>query len=130
LQGRRIAIWGLAFKPRTDDIREAPALVLVYRLLEAGAILHVHDPVAQENVRRSYGERLHYHDHQYDTLEQADALAIVTEWNEYRNPDFAYMKYRMKQPVIVDGRNLFKPAKMAQVGFHYFGIGLPSERPQ
>jgi UDPglucose 6-dehydrogenase len=128
LAGRKIAIWGLAFKPRTDDIREAPALVLIDRLLEAGAAVHVHDPVAQDNVRRQFGDRLSYHDHQYDTLDGADALAILTEWNEYRNPDFEYIRYKMKQAVIFDGRNLFSPQRMAQAGFHYSGIGLLTER--
>ena len=126
--GATIAIWGLAFKPRTDDIREAPALVLIDRLLEAGAAVHVHDPVAQDNVRRQFGDRLSYHDHQYETLDGADALAILTEWNEYRNPDFEYIKYKMKQAVIFDGRNLFSPQRMAQAGIRYFGIGLLTER--
>lgn len=126
LAGKLIAVWGLSFKPRTDDIREAPALVLIDRLLAAGARVQVHDPVAQENVRALYGERLSYCSHHYDALEGADALAIVTEWNEFRNPDFAYMQHKMKQPVIFDGRNLYDPRRMRELGFHYSGIGLHS----
>ncbi|MGE0375422.1 MAG: UDP-glucose/GDP-mannose dehydrogenase family protein [Planctomycetaceae bacterium] len=124
LKGRKIAVWGLAFKPRTDDVREAPSLVLIRQLLEAGAEVHVHDPVAMENVKRELGERVTYHDHHYDTLDRADALAIVTEWNEYRTPDFAYMQHKMRSPVIFDGRNLYNAAKMVKAGFTYSGIGL------
>lgn len=126
LQGRKLAVWGLAFKPRTDDVREAPSLVLIEQLLAAGADVHVHDPVAMHQVRRLYGDRLTYHLHHYDALEQAEALTILTEWNEYRNPDLEYIKYKMKRPVIFDGRNLYDPAKLAQAGFHYAGIGLHS----
>lgn len=124
LSGRTIAIWGLSFKPRTDDIREAPSLVLVRSLLEAGAKVRVHDPVALENVRRELGEQVTYCDHHYDSCEGADAIAIVTEWNEFRNPDFDYIKLKMKSPVIFDGRNLYDRRKMAARGFHYSGIGL------
>ncbi len=126
LAGKVIAIWGLSFKPRTDDIREAPALVLIDRLLAAKARVRVHDPVAQENVRALYGERLIYCAHHYDAIEKADALAIVTEWNEFRNPDFGYMRHQMRQPVIFDGRNLFDPVRMRELGFVYSGIGLHS----
>jgi len=124
LSGRKIAIWGLAFKPRTDDIREAPSLELIRHLLDAGAELHVHDPVAMENVRKIFEDKVHYHDHQYDTLAGVEALAIVTEWNEYRNPDFDYIKHKMAQPVIFDGRNLYDVKRMQQLGFHYSGIGV------
>ncbi len=125
--GRTIAIWGLSFKPRTDDVREAPSLVLIDQLLEAGATIRVHDPVAIENVRSIYGERLTYCDHHYETLDRADALAVVTEWNEFRNPDFDYMLHKMKHPVIFDGRNLYDPRKMRDTGFYYSGIGLHSD---
>jgi len=124
LKGKKIAVWGLSFKPNTDDIRDAPSLELLRHLIQAGAEIHVHDPVAMENVRRVLGESVQYHEHQYDTLDQAEALAIVTEWNEYRNPDFSYMKYRMKSPVIFDGRNLYDLSRMAKLGFQYSGIGL------
>jgi UDPglucose 6-dehydrogenase len=121
--GKTVAIWGLAFKPRTDDIREAPALVLINALLEAGVQLRVHDPEALANVRAIYGDRLTYCDRPYGALEQADALAIVTEWNEFRNPDFEVMLRLLRQPVIFDGRNLYDPARMATLGFTYFGMG-------
>ena len=132
LSGRSVAIWGLAFKPKTDDIREAPSLVLLRGLLEAGATVHVHDPIAMENVREQMdGEldgdaagRVVYHEHHYDALDGADALAIVTEWNEYRNPDFNYIRHKMAQPVILDGRNLYNPCRMIERGFEYSGIGL------
>jgi len=124
LTGRTIAIWGLSFKPRTDDIREAPALVLIRSLLEAGAVVKVHDPVALENVRKEIGDSITYCDHHYDACEGADAIAIVTEWNEFRNPDFDYIRLKMKAPVIFDGRNLYDRTKMAARGFYYSGIGL------
>ena len=122
--GRTIAIWGLAFKPRTDDIREAPALVLIDQLLAEGAKIRVHDPVAMENVKQLYGDKLTYWENQYDALDGADALAINTEWNEFRNPKFDRMIENLTQPVIFDGRNLYTPAKMQALGFHYEGIGL------
>ena len=124
--GRTVAIWGLSFKPGTDDVREAPALVLIDRLLETGALIRVHDPVAQENVRAIYGNRLTYCDRQYDALNNADVLAIVTEWSQFRNPDFELMKERLKSPVIFDGRNLYDPLKINEQGFVYSGIGLPT----
>ena len=124
LHGRTIAVWGLSFKPRTDDIREAPSLVLIERLLESGASVKVSDPVAMENVRAELGDRITYCEHHYDACEGADALAIVTEWNEFRNPDFDYIRLKMKSPVIFDGRNLYDRHKMARRGFHYAGIGL------
>ncbi len=129
LTGKTIAIWGLAFKPRTDDIREAPALELIDRLLKQGAKLHVHDPVAMENVRHIYGTRLSYAETPYEALKGAHALAIMTEWDEFRHPDFAVMRERLKSPVIFDGRNLYSRAQMQQHGFTYFCIGRPSVRP-
>ena len=124
LSGRTIAIWGLSFKPRTDDIREAPALVLIDQLLEAGCKINVHDPVAKENVEAKYGDKLSYYDHHYDACDGADALAIVTEWKEFHNPDFEYLKVKMKNPAIFDGRNLYNPAKLKKLGFSYSAIGL------
>ncbi len=129
LEGKTIAIWGLAFKPRTDDIREAPALVLIDQLLAAGASVRVHDPEALANVREIYGDRLIYCDRPYGALEQADALAIVTEWNEFRTPDFEIMQRLLRHPVIFDGRNLYDPAQMAELGFHYQGIGRVVPEP-
>ena len=126
LKDKTIAVWGLAFKPRTDDIREAPALVLVDALLAAGAFVRVHDPEANHNVREIYGERLVYCDRPYGALEQADALVVATEWNEFRNPDFEVMRRLMRQPAVFDGRNVYDPARMASLGFTYHGIGRAS----
>jgi UDPglucose 6-dehydrogenase len=123
LAGRTVAIWGLAFKPRTDDIREAPALVLIDRLLAGGAKVQVHDPEALENVRKIYGEKLSYSEQPYGALEGADALAIMTEWKEFLQPDFAQMHSLMKSPVIFDGRNLYTPRQMKAAKFTYFSIG-------
>ena len=127
LSGKTIGIWGLAFKPRTDDIREAPALVLIDSLLAAGATVQVHDPVAEENVRAIYGDKLSYGEHHYDAAKGVDLLCICTEWNEFRNPDFGFLKHTMAAPVILDGRNLFDPAEMAELGFTYEGIGLSAD---
>jgi UDPglucose 6-dehydrogenase len=124
LTGKTVALWGLSFKPRTDDIREAPALNLIDALLAGGAKVQVHDPVALANVRAIYGNKLSYFEAQYDVLDGADALAIVTEWNEFRNADFDQMRTRMRSPVIFDGRNLYEPARMQALGFSYSGIGL------
>ena len=123
LAGRTVAIWGLSFKPRTDDIREAPALVLIDRLLAGGAKLQVHDPEAMENVRRIYADKLSYCEQPYAALEGADALAIMTEWKEFLQPDFAHMRSLMKSPVIFDGRNLYNPTQMKAAGFAYDSIG-------
>lgn len=123
LRGRKFAVWGLAFKPRTDDIREAPALVIVESLLSAGAEVAVHDPEALGRAREVFGERVSYHRVNYDALAGADALLIVTEWNEFRRPDFGRMRQLMKTPVIFDGRNLYEPAVMRQEGFTYYPIG-------
>jgi UDPglucose 6-dehydrogenase len=124
LTGRIVAIWGLAFKPNTDDIREAPALVLIESLLQAGAICQVYDPVAMENVRAVFGDRIIYVDHHYEALEEADALAILTEWAEFRNPDLNCLAQKMKHKVIFDGRNLLDCEQMRAAGFVYAGIGL------
>jgi UDPglucose 6-dehydrogenase len=129
LSDTTIALWGLAFKPRTDDIREAPALVLISRLLELGADVHVHDPEALRNVRAIFGDQISYHQEPMDALNGADALAIATEWSVYRTPDFSEMKTRMKSPVIFDGRNLYKPSEMAEAGFTYYSIGRPAISP-
>ena len=120
-----IGVWGLAFKPRTDDIREAPSIVLIDTLLKAGATLKIHDPEALENVRAHFGshDRLHYCEQPYDAIDCADALAIVTEWSEYRTPDFKKMLAKMNQPIIFDGRNIYDPVNMQSRGFEYDGIG-------
>ena len=123
LAGTTIAVWGLAFKAETDDVRESPALVLVEALLGAGAAVRVHDPAALEAARRSLGDRVAYASRVYDALEGASALAIVTEWLEYRNPDFDRIKRLLKRPLIVDGRNLYAPERLAKLGFTYDSIG-------
>ena len=123
LKGKTIAVWGLAFKPRTDDIREAPALVLIDNLLKLGATIRVHDPEAMDNVKTDYGNKLVYCDKPYGALEGADGLAIVTEWQEFRNPDFEVMKRLLKSPVIFDGRNIYDQKTMDTHGFNYYAIG-------
>jgi UDPglucose 6-dehydrogenase len=123
LSGKTIAIWGLAFKPRTDDIREAPALTLIDSLLAADVQVRVHDPEAMANVRSIHGDRLHYADRPYGALEGADGLAIVTEWPEFRNPDFELIRRLLKANVIFDGRNIFDERTMSRLGFTYYGIG-------
>ena len=123
--GKRIAVWGLAFKPRTDDIREAPALTLLDYLIERGAIAQVHDPEATENIREIYGNQIIYCEGAMDALNGADALAINTEWKAYHNPDFAEMRTRMNGHVIFDGRNLYEPDRMVGYGFTYHSIGRP-----
>ena len=123
LAGRRIAVWGLAFKPRTDDIRDAPAVDLIERLLAGGAVVSVHDPEAMANVRAVYGDRLTYAERPLDALDGADCLAIVTEWGDFRRPDFDEMARRMRARVIFDGRNLYPPAEMRSRGFSYHAIG-------
>jgi len=123
LQGARIAVWGLAFKPQTDDMREAPSLVLIEDALAAGATVCAHDPVAMPEARRILGDRIDYADTNYDALPGADALVIVTDWNEYRHPDFTRVKTLLKRPVVVDGRNLYDPDKMASLGIVYHSIG-------
>ncbi len=123
LKGRTIAVWGLAFKAETDDVRESPALVLVEALLEAGATVRAHDPAAMETARHQLGDRVTYATSAYDALVGADALAIVTEWREYRNPDFGRVKQSLSRPLIVDGRNLYEPSRLAEQGFTYDCIG-------
>ncbi len=123
LKGKTIALWGLAFKPNTDDIREAPALYTIDRLLEAGASIRAFDPEATEHVRSIYGDKLTFCEDQYDALKDADALAIVTEWSVFRTPDFERMKGLMHEPVIFDGRNLYDLERMRENGFHYDSIG-------
>jgi UDPglucose 6-dehydrogenase len=125
LKGKTIAVWGLAFKPRTDDIREAPALVLINWLLEQGAVVRVHDPEAMENVRKDYNDKLTYCKKPMHALDGADALAIMTEWGDYQRPEFKAMFQRMKSPVIFDGRNLYEPWAMERLGFTYHSIGRP-----
>jgi UDPglucose 6-dehydrogenase len=126
LRGRRIALWGLAFKAGTDDMREAPALTLIDMLLDEGVSICAHDPAATEHARALVGNRIDYAETNYEALAGADALVVVTDWNEYRHPDFARVKRTLKQPVIVDGRNLYDVEKMRELGVRYVSIGRPS----
>ena len=123
LKNKTIAIWGIAFKPQTDDIRDAPALVVIESLLREGAKVRVHDPAAMLNAKKVFGSRVHYCESSYDALKDADALAVVTEWNEFRRPDLQRMKLLMKEHVIFDGRNIYDPKEMREAGFKYFGMG-------
>jgi len=123
LEGRTIAVWGLSFKPRTDDMREAPSVVVINNLLRAGATVKAHDPVATHEARKIFKSRVTLMDNNYETLKGADALAVVTEWNEFRAPDFKRIKKLMKKPVIFDGRNIFHQEELKKMGFTYYGIG-------
>jgi UDPglucose 6-dehydrogenase len=123
LKGRHIAVWGLAFKPGTDDTREAPALVLIDQLLAAGATVTATDPVAMEAVRKQLGDRIKYEESNYDCARGADALVLVTEWHEFRRPSFERLKSIMRQPVLFDGRNVWSEGELRAAGFSYYGIG-------
>ncbi|MEP6947806.1 MAG: UDP-glucose/GDP-mannose dehydrogenase family protein [Ginsengibacter sp.] len=121
--GKKIAIWGLAFKPNTDDIREAPSLKIIEELTAKGVTIVAYDPEAMENVKKEIADKITYAENQYDALEDADALIIATEWSEFRTPDFNKMKSLLKNPVIFDGRNLFELYQMEESGFHYESVG-------
>jgi len=123
LAGKTIAVWGLAFKAGTDDMRESPAVVLIDALLAAGAKVAAHDPEAMQVARGIWGDRVHYAEDPYLALGGADALCVVTEWLLYRTPDFSRIKSLLREPVVIDGRNLYEPARMARLGFRYAGIG-------
>ena len=123
LSGARVAVWGLAFKAQTDDMRESPALTLIEAVLRAGATVVAHDPAAMREARRRLGARISYADTNYDALAGADALVIVTDWNEYRFPDFGRMRLALRRALIVDGRNLYEPEKMRALGFTYESVG-------
>ena len=129
LKGKRFAIWGLAFKPNTDDIREAPALYMIDALLEAGATVSVFDPEAMTNVKGVVGDKIQYADNQYDCLEGADALIIATEWNEFRTPNFLKIVTALKNKVIFDGRNLFEGSAVKELGFYYVSVGRATAIP-
>jgi UDPglucose 6-dehydrogenase len=123
LSGKTIALWGLAFKPRTDDMREAPAIAIINRLLALGAKVRAYDPEADDTARRIFDNRITICEKSYDALEGADALALVTEWNTFREPDFGKMKSLMRSPVVFDGRNIYSREQMRNLGFTYFSIG-------
>jgi UDPglucose 6-dehydrogenase len=126
LEGKSFAVWGLAFKPKTDDMREAPAIDVIEGLLGKGAEVRAHDPVAEAAARHLFGQRVRFCKGPYEALEGADGLFLVTEWNEFRQPDFERMRSLMRQPVIFDGRNLYDPKRLRERGFTYFGVGRGS----
>jgi UDPglucose 6-dehydrogenase len=125
LRGRRVAVWGLAFKPKTDDMREAPAVPLISALLDAGAVVSAYDPEAIKVARGLFGTRVDFKDKSYEALAGAEALAIVTEWHEFREPDWGRIRKLMKTPVIFDGRNIYNPEHLRGLGFTYYSIGRP-----
>ncbi len=127
LEGRKFAIWGLAFKPNTDDIREAPAHVTIEHLLEAGASVSAFDPEAMDTTKAVFGDKIEYAEDSYSTLMDADALLICTEWHEFRHPEFQQIKMLLKNPLVFDGRNVFDPASMTEEGFDYYSIGRSSK---
>jgi UDPglucose 6-dehydrogenase len=125
LSGKTFAVWGLAFKPKTDDMRVAPAITIINALIEAGAKVQAYDPVAMEEAQRRFGENpsISYAEGNYEALRNADALLLVTEWNQFRYPDFQAIKDRLNEPVIFDGRNQYNPKELREMGFTYYGIG-------
>jgi UDPglucose 6-dehydrogenase len=123
LSGLTFALWGLAFKPRTDDMRDAPAITVIESLLAAGARVQAFDPEAMEEARKIFGDRIQYTHRNYDALHGASALLILTEWNEFRRPDFERIKNLLKQPIIFDGRNIYEPVDLRKLGFTYYSIG-------
>jgi UDPglucose 6-dehydrogenase len=123
LMGKTIAVWGLSFKPKTDDMREAPSVIIINNLLRAGAVVNAHDPVAMHEARKIFKHRINYMERDYEALRGADALAVVTEWSEFRAPDFKKIKKLMKKPVIFDGRNIYTKEELRKLGFMYYGIG-------
>ncbi|HEY4882810.1 MAG TPA: UDP-glucose/GDP-mannose dehydrogenase family protein [Myxococcales bacterium] len=126
LRGRKFGVWGLAFKPKTDDLRHAPALALIDELLADGATVRAHDPVAADNARRIFDDRVQFVPNPYLAADGADGLFLVTEWNEFRQPDFARVKAAMKQPILFDGRNIWNPKRLREIGFTYYGVGRAS----
>jgi len=127
VEGKTFAVWGLSFKPQTNDMREAPSTVIISELLKRGAKIQAYDPEAMKEARKIFGRRIRYAKRNYEALENADALILVTEWNLFRNPDFEKMRSLLKHPVIFDGRNQYNPQEMQELGFVYFGIGRGSE---
>ncbi|MFB6099500.1 MAG: UDP-glucose/GDP-mannose dehydrogenase family protein, partial [Salinibacter sp.] len=130
LEGKRIAVWGLSFKPGTDDTREAPSHVIINELLEEGASVAGYDPEAMGTTRETFGDQIEYGDGMYEVLGDADALIICTEWHEFRRPDLGKVRDLLNAPIVFDGRNLYDPARMAEMGFEYRSIGRPSYAPE
>ena len=123
LNGKTFAIWGLAFKPKTDDMREAPAITIINALLDKGAKIKAYDPKAMDSAKFIFADKIEYSKNSYETIENADALLLLTEWNEFRRPDFERIKTSMKNPVIFDGRNQYDKIRLEEKGFKYFCIG-------
>jgi UDPglucose 6-dehydrogenase len=123
LKGKIIVLWGLSFKPNTDDMREAPSIAIVSALLKKGATVRAYDPVAMPSARNTFGTAIQYGKDNYSILKDADALMLLTEWNEFRRPNFERMLLLMRTPVIFDGRNIYSPRKLKEMGFEYHGIG-------
>jgi UDPglucose 6-dehydrogenase len=123
LSDKRIGVWGLAFKPRTNDMRDAPSIKIIESLLSEGATVTAYDPEAMEEAKRIFGNRIQLATNNYACLQGADALLLVTEWQTFRNPNFERMKSIMRQPVVFDGRNIYDPVQMRQLGFTYYGVG-------
>ena len=130
LAGKKIAMWGLSFKPNTDDVREAPSHIIIQKLREKGAEVAAFDPEAIETTRRVFGDTIDYGDNMYDILDDADALVICTEWHEFRRPNLADVRDRLAEPLLFDGRNLYEPERMAEMGFDYYSIGRPHHAPE
>jgi UDPglucose 6-dehydrogenase len=124
LKGKTFAMWGLSFKPKTDDMREAPSLVIIEKLLAQGAIVKVHDPIAMKEAKHILGDKVVFCESQELAIASADALLIVTEWSDYRSPDLKELKASLKNAVIFDGRNIFDATEMREHGFTYYGIGI------
>ncbi|MCC6550128.1 MAG: UDP-glucose/GDP-mannose dehydrogenase family protein [Ignavibacteriaceae bacterium] len=125
LAGKTLAVWGLAFKPNTDDMREAPSIPIIHKLLSEGAVVKAYDPAAMEQAKFFLGNSVIYTENEYDALKDADALLVLTEWNEFRNPDYSRLYDGLKNKLIFDGRNVYEPAKMKELGFTYYSIGRP-----
>ena len=123
LTGKTFAVWGLSFKPKTDDMREAPSLTIIDQILKLGGRVQVYDPEAMKTAQKIFGKKISYAPSNYEALKSADALILITEWNEFRNPNFERVKSLLKHPVIFDGRNQYNPDEMRGLGFLYFGIG-------
>ncbi len=130
LSGKKIAVWGLSFKPGTDDTREAPSHVIIDYLLERGADVVGYDPEAIETTKETFGDQIAYADGMYEAVEGAESLLICTEWHEFRRPDLGAVREHLENPLVLDGRNLYDPARMAEMGFEYHSIGRPSYAPE
>jgi UDPglucose 6-dehydrogenase len=128
IKGKTIAIWGLSFKPQTDDMREAPALVIIKKLLDAGAKVKAYDPVAMKEAKHTLGDTIVYADDQYDALIDSDCLLLVTEWSEFKFPNFKIMRKLLNQPTVFDGRNIYEAAEMKRNGFAYYCIGIDTTK--